>query len=76
MNKHFGFNEGSLSCAVIMAVADGAGQTCGEIAEAIDESMNLVSGTLKYLINKGKLSRTKIHGTWIYTVPEEEGGLW
>lgn len=77
MKKHFGFTEGNLCCAVMLAVSEGFGDTTSDISRAIDEPINLVSGTLKYLINKKKLKRTKNNeSVFCYSIPMTVGGTY
>ncbi len=64
--------EGTLAYAVLLAVQEEPGITLAEIAKTIDEPINLVSGTLKYLINKEKLERKKNNSVYkYYALPED-----
>ena len=58
--------EGTLAYAVLLAVQEEPGITLADIAKNIDEPINLVSGTLKYLINKEKLTREKEESVYKY----------
>lgn len=58
--------EGSLAYAVLLSVRETPWISLRDVSNEIDEPVNLVSGTLKYLLNKRCLIRTKEFGIYRY----------
>jgi len=59
----------SLANAVLLAVKEEPGITSSDIAKTIAEPINLVSGTLKYLLKTNKISRKKEGPVYKYYAP-------
>lgn len=53
------FKQGALTYAVYLAIQEDDGPTTRDICNTLDESMNLVSGTLDHLLRKGSVFRRK-----------------
>jgi hypothetical protein len=67
--------EGTLSYAVLLAIETEPHVTAKEISVHLDEPDNLVSGTIKYLLNREYIDRVKRDGVYRYFVKQKSKGI-